>query len=600
VAFWSEVEVPPPLLLVDGVHHHFQPARGRVLLGVVELVERAVLLVAVGTRMVAVYREGGVSTVLPLGRPGTIREIDLAHLLDYYGSRAEAKPRTQDEPLRPSQETQAHHIRIVRGRPIDVGAGPPLSEVLAAIFEDIEARATTPKVRPKKLKGKTWVPVVLKYLRELCVSGCRDLVGSTDKIIREIQEECPEFQITSEAFADALKLIAATGTGLIGPRKPRGRIWRINLAELADPTSALHKRLCRETADRPGVVEAANQTSSGQREPPPHGPGRVPAGHAGSRATHGATSASSEHGGSAQGESVQASGDAPANDGGPSFTAHSDDTERPGAGTSSAVPDPATRGASTVEAALRLVNHLSRIPEAGRLLLLWTPEYVARTSEMDLQAANGVERAAATAQDAEAVTVAEVESGGNEQSPDEAGASGTREIIVDDDGGRVGAPEPSETIRGDKDDAQEAGTAACLVDDLDMSDAPERPAGVEVDSGNEPRPDDEADAPTAVGNAIAARVARERPARLPRRRVPGPLSLRACFVRRALRRAAELATLGPRGPPDQRATDRTSRSTLAARRPTEAEGRPSRRDAPSGWAAPCGCRARFHFWRRFF
>ena len=317
---------------------------------------------------------------------------------------------------------------------------------------------------------------------------------------------------------------------------------------------------------------------------------------------------------------MRASNDAPANDGGPSFTAHSDDTERrPGAETSSAVPAPATVDGSTGETAFRLVDQLScwplagpllllwmqeyaaRTPEAGPLLLLWMQEYAARTPEMDLQAANGVERVAVAAQDAEAVTVAKAESGGDELSPDEADASENRELIVDDDGGVAGSPEPSETIRGDRGDAQEAGTAACPVDDLDMSDAAGRSAGVEVDSGDEPRPDhDEADAPAAVGNAIAARVARERPARRLRRRPRLPLSLRAYFVRRALRRAAELGTLGPRGPPDQRATDRPSRSTLAARRPTEAEGGPSRRDAPGGWAAPRGCRKRFHFWRRLY
>ena len=442
--------------------------------------------------------------------------------------------------------------------------------------------------------------MVLEYLRKLCVLGSLDLVGLTGKIIAEIQGHFPEFAIKAEAFADVLKLIEATSTGLIGPRKPRGRIWCINLAALADPTSALHKQLCRETAARPGVVAAANQTSSGQHEPSPHGPGRVPARHADSRATHGATSASSEHGGSAQGESVPSSGEAPASDGGPSFTAHSDGTERPGDGTSSAVPDPTTRDAPTEEAALRLVDQISRWPRAGALLLLWMQEYAARRSEMDLQAANGVERVAATAQDAEAVIVAGAESGGDELLPDAAETSGTREIVVGDDGGRAGAPEPSETLRGDRGDTQEAGTAACLVDDLDMSDAAEHSAGLEVTSGDEPRPDhDEADAPAAVGNAIAARVARERRTHRLRRRVPAPLSLRACFVRRALRRA-ELGTLGPRGPPDQRVADRPSRSTLAARRPTEAEGGPSRRDVASGWAAPTGRRTRVQFWRRFF
>jgi hypothetical protein len=251
----------------------------------------AVLLAAADDRLFAVLVVDGATTVLPLGRPRRVREVDVDLLRAWARPHAAATSKAPDDPLRPSAGTKAHHIRIVPGRRVELGEGPTISQVLKAVFADIEARATTPPKPPKpprrkpastapkaasadeapkrpKLKGKTWVPLVLKYLRKMALKGSRDLVGLSGTIIAAIQARFPKFKITGEAFADALKLIAATGTCLIGPREDDGRIWRINLEGLRDPTSAQHRRLCRETRGRVRVEEAA----ANQRSPGPDAP----------------------------------------------------------------------------------------------------------------------------------------------------------------------------------------------------------------------------------------------------------------------------------------------------------------------------------------
>ena len=287
--FWIAAAYPPMAVLAHGHQHYFQPARGRVLLGLVELELRTVLLVASSDRLVAVHLAGGVPTTLPLGRPGAVREIDLDHWLDHYRPRAATRASAVDEPLRASEQTRADHIRVVHGLPVDLGDGPSIAEVLKAAFDDIEVRARAPKKRRRRktLTGKRMAPYVLEYLRKMALRGSRDLVGLTGVILAEIQEAFPDFKITGEAFAEALKRIAATGTCLIAARRPRGRIWRINLAGLIDPTSALHRQLCRETSSRVRVDVDANQPTGGSsssgrqsgafgRAAKTGGPGRAP------------------------------------------------------------------------------------------------------------------------------------------------------------------------------------------------------------------------------------------------------------------------------------------------------------------------------------
>jgi hypothetical protein len=367
---WDPLMVPTPVALIGGREYPFKAARGRHLLGVVELERQAVLLAAADDRLVAVLVVDGATRMLPLGRPRRVREVDVDLLRSFASPRASRSP---DDPLRPSAGTRAHHIRIVPGRRVELGEGLMLSQLLEAMFADIEARATTPPKRarrepaapapkaasadaaPKrpKLKGKTWVPYVLRYFRKMALESSLDLVGLTGTIIAAIQARFPEFKITGEAFADALKLIAATGTCLIAPHQKGERFWRINLEGLGDPTSAQHRRLCRETRGRVRVEEAAANQRSARPDAPAAGEGapssRVDADAAPGDAT--------DKDNTSPGESC----DTPT---GPA-------TAAPDADQSAAQAEPAGRvSAGPEHETLELVRRLSMIPDTEHLFFI--------------------------------------------------------------------------------------------------------------------------------------------------------------------------------------------------------------------------------------
>ncbi len=372
---WDPLMVPTPVALIGGREYPFKAARGRQLLGVVQLERLAVLLAAADDRLFAVLVVDGATTVLPLGRPRRVREVDVDLLRAWARPHAAATSKAPDDPLRPSAGTKAHHIRIVPGRRVELDEGPTISQVLKAVFADIEARATTPPKPPKpprrkpaspapkaasadrapkrpKLKGKTWVPLVLKYLRKMALKGSRDLVGLSGTIIAAIQARFPKFKITGEAFADALKLIAATGTCLIGPREDDGRIWRINLEGLRDPTSAQHRRLCRETRGRVRVEEAAaNQRSSSAA---------ASAGEGESSSTVDADAAPDD-----------ATNTDDTSPGERTDTPTDSDAAAPDADQAAAQPEPTGSGsAGPQHETLELLRRLSMIPDTGHLFFL--------------------------------------------------------------------------------------------------------------------------------------------------------------------------------------------------------------------------------------
>jgi hypothetical protein len=418
--------------------------------------------------------------------------------------------------------------------------------VLSAIFEDIEVRATAPKERPrgKRLKGKSWVPFVLRYLRKLCVLGCRDLVGLTGEIIAQIQERYPEFEITTEAFADVLKLIAATGSGLIAPREEGARIWRVRLAELADPTSNLHRQLCCETWGRSRVDDGASQTSFREREPTPRGPGRARAEHADPpRATDGTNTAAGERDSGAQDKS---SVHALANETVPTPAASGDAAERPAVANHVATVDLASD--ESTEAALRLVDQLSRIPLAGPLLLLWTHthEFTATVSQLGRVAANG-----------DGVEEVEAESGNDAVLPVKTGAPDACTVAVSDS-----VIDEADAVRDSVVDAQAlVGEAAPVGESVadDEAGAPESGAvGSPGDEGSMPVADalvgvggqvGDAEALAAVRDALIAGAVLKRGAPPARRRTWTPPGLVVQLVQRALQRPVHLGILGPRGPP---------------------------------------------------
>jgi hypothetical protein len=370
---WDPLMVPTPVALIGGREYPFKAARGRHLLGVVQLERQAVLLAAADDRLVAVLVVDGATRMLPLGRPRRVREVDVDLLRSFASPRASRSP---DDPLRPSAGTRAHHIRIVPGRRVELGEGLMLSQLLEAMFADIEARATTPPRPPRrepaapapkaasadaaprrpkrpKLKGKTWVPYVLRYFRKMALESSLDLVGLTGTIIGAIQARFPEFTITGEAFADALKLITATGTCLIAPHQKGERFWRINLEGLGDPTSAQHRRLCRETRGRVRVEEAAANQRSARPDAPAAGEGAP---------------SSTVDADEALGDATDKRDTSP---GESSDTPTGPATAAPDADRSAAQAEPAGRvSAGPEHETLELVRRLSMIPDTGHLFFI--------------------------------------------------------------------------------------------------------------------------------------------------------------------------------------------------------------------------------------
>lgn len=251
--FWDAARFPPPIVRVDGDRFHFAPARGRLLLGQVRLERRAVLLAAIGDDQIAVIHvEGRARSILHAGAPHSFRELDVDLQLRLQRRPGQGSTRSDPlDPVRPAATTLAHHRRIVHGITVDLGPGPSIPEIVTAFFEDLVDRAQALKAsNDKPLRGKRWIRHVTRVLCKLALLGVGDLVGRIGEIITAIQQHDSTFTITAEAMSDVLGRLQLLGTCIVGARDDGERIWRINLAGLCDPCSAIHRRMCRETRTR--------------------------------------------------------------------------------------------------------------------------------------------------------------------------------------------------------------------------------------------------------------------------------------------------------------------------------------------------------------
>lgn len=256
-------ELPVPVVCFGGdVRRHFQATHGRFLVGVAQEGARTVLLARLGTELAVVLLEGKRRTVLDIKAPLDLREVHVDRLCRLRRPTASRSPKPSGPPIQLSKATQAQHIRIVDGRPIDVGGGPSIPEVLWQCFSGLEHRARVLRVPGKRLKGKKHLWPLLKALYQRGVKGSFDLVGRTGEIITAIQEHDPTFNMTTEALADVLNRLRETKTCLV-EREDEERIWEIHLMGLDDPRSALHRQLLAETPQAFRLDEdAANQVLS--------------------------------------------------------------------------------------------------------------------------------------------------------------------------------------------------------------------------------------------------------------------------------------------------------------------------------------------------
>lgn len=283
----------PPKVIVDGRAYHFAPAYGRRLIGLVKLERCAVLLAAIGDTLAVIHIAGRVRSVLHVGKPHSFHELDVDQLLQLQGRRGR-KPQHSElsGPVRPPPPIEAEHRRIVHGLAVEVGTGPTIAQVIGACFEDVADRAqalrasvateirekleaTADRVRAlkasaaRRIRGKSWARPVLRCLGKLAILGHGNIVGRVGEIIALFRKHFPDFAITAEALSDVLGLLHALGTCLVSPRADGDRIWEINLAGLADPRSALHRRLCRETKGRHVDVAVAGPETAARSDAPP-------------------------------------------------------------------------------------------------------------------------------------------------------------------------------------------------------------------------------------------------------------------------------------------------------------------------------------------
>lgn len=287
---WDDQRFPPPKVIVDGAAYHFWRTHGRLLLGRVWLNHCAVLLAAIGDQIAVIHVAGRTRTVLHVGSPHSFRELDVDHLLRLQG-RARPRSRHADPPgpVRPPPTIEAEHRRIIHGLLVDVGTGPTIAQVLTACFEDVADRAdaltaaeverameklegaadraTLKASAARRVRGKKWVKCVAPLLCTLAIEGHGDIVGRVGVILKMLLKHFPKLEITSEALSDALGLLHAVGTCLIGARDNGDRIWTIKLAGLPDPRSSLHRRLCRETKGR-HLIGAIGATEKVTAMPP--------------------------------------------------------------------------------------------------------------------------------------------------------------------------------------------------------------------------------------------------------------------------------------------------------------------------------------------
>ncbi len=250
----------PPLVVLGGSRCVFEAACGASLLGVVRQGARTVLLVARGRTVAVVYVEGKVRRVLKVGLPGQLGEVDVDRIL------AATRPRERrHEPvarsLRLEASTRAHHLRIVGPVAVDLGEGPPWAAVIEAIFEGVEAQAAA-VMEPKLRRAMGLLPRVLGFLKVLVVEGYGDMRGRVSGIRALIRRRFHDFEVSVRDLASVLRLVEATGLGLVGrplngDGKPR-RIWEVRLAEIGDPKSKVHRGLCAAIRGRSlGSAEGA-------------------------------------------------------------------------------------------------------------------------------------------------------------------------------------------------------------------------------------------------------------------------------------------------------------------------------------------------------
>lgn len=131
---------------------------------------------------------------------------------------------------------------VARKRPAVQVSAQEASDRLCAALQALAARAMGPD--SQEHRGKKTVRRFLEVLLVLGQAGCGDLVGRACDIVDEIERYLSDEVLCARQVGRVLALLEATGTALV--ERVTTRTWRIRLADLQSPSSAIYKAVCAD------------------------------------------------------------------------------------------------------------------------------------------------------------------------------------------------------------------------------------------------------------------------------------------------------------------------------------------------------------------
>jgi hypothetical protein len=129
---------------------------------------------------------------------------------------------------------------------------------LCAALRTLAARARGPG--SQQHRGKKTVRHFIEVLLVLAQAGCDDLVGRACDIVDEIERYLPAEVLCARQVGRVLALLEETGTALV--ERITARTWRIRLADLRSPSSAIYKAVCADIPRGRRTPSSPGQTST--------------------------------------------------------------------------------------------------------------------------------------------------------------------------------------------------------------------------------------------------------------------------------------------------------------------------------------------------
>lgn len=205
----------------------FRPLGSGRVLGVIEREQAALVLGLVGKNCVVVLVEGRQRTLICVSPWQQLGIVDL----DVYLKLLSRK--------RPAVQVSAQEV----------------SDRICVALRALAARAMGPS--SERHRGKKTVGHFIEVLLAIGQAGCGDLTGRACDIVVQIERYLPNEVLCPRQVGRVLALLEETATVLV--ERPTLRTWRIRLADLQSPSSAIHKAVCADIPRRRLVPSSPHQ-----------------------------------------------------------------------------------------------------------------------------------------------------------------------------------------------------------------------------------------------------------------------------------------------------------------------------------------------------